>query len=269
MPIISVEYAEILSLFIIPLTIGTAGGLCFKERKGLDYFITVSAIAFSILFTVQYNVIREYKGFDLIEAARNNAVTLLEESDSELSKVFEQYNTPAAGREKIRADFKTSVMILKDNKWLQLARDVIPFVSFFYALSIAGFSFFLMRKYLMKKAGAATRALELFRINDYFIFGLIAGWSGVILLDKNIFPVISIVSLNVALMVSTLYTVQALGIIKYFFQKRGFPIYILPLLIITIFILGPSAVMFTVILLMGIGSLDLWSDFRKLSPKKE
>jgi hypothetical protein len=47
------------------------------------------------------------------------------------------------------------------------------------------------------------------------------------------------------------------------------PIVLLPLLIMTILILGPSIIVFAMIVLIGIGTLDLWADFRKLNPEIE
>jgi len=47
------------------------------------------------------------------------------------------------------------------------------------------------------------------------------------------------------------------------------PVVILPLLILTLLFLGPSIIMFAMIVLIGIGTLDLWGDFRKLVPEIE
>jgi hypothetical protein len=134
---------------------------------------------------------------------------------------------------------------------------------------VASFSFLLMKKIFMKKQGEGVRSLELFRLNDYFIFSLIAGWGIFLLLDKNQFPVITVMALNIALAASVLYIIQALGIIKFFIIKKGMPVIMLPLVILTLLILGPSILVFSMILLIGLGTLDLWGDFRKLTHEIE
>ena len=102
-----------------------------------------------------------------------------------------------------------------------------------------------------------------------FIFLLIAGWGIFMLLDKTLHPLISIVALNIALAASTLYIIQALGIIKFFLIKKGLRVIILPLTVITLMILGPNVLMFAMIILIGIGTLDMWGDYRKLNPETE
>ena len=78
----------------------------------------------------------------------------------------------------------------------------------------------------------------------------------------------SIISLNIALGISALYAIQALGIIKFYLIRRGLPVFLLPLLIISIILLGISAFIFAATLLTGVGTLDLWADFRKIGPDK-
>ena len=89
------------------------------------------------------------------------------------------------------------------------------------------------------------------------------------LLDSTNYPAITVIALNVALAASALYIIQAFGIIKFFIIKKGMPVFLFPLMIITLLLLGPSIIMFAMIVLIGIGALDLWGDFRKLNPEIE
>ena len=186
-----------------------------------------------------------------------------------MEKAFNQYKTPEENRKKLREDLNTSLQIIQDSKWVQFAKDMIPFSAFIYSLMVTSLSFFLMKKVFMKKQGIGVRALELFRLNDYFIFSLIAGWGIFLLLDKNRFPAVTAAALNIALAASMLYIIQALGIIKFYIIKKGVPVVLLPLMILTLLILGPSILIFAMIILIGIGTLDLWGDFRKLNPEIE
>ncbi len=268
-PVVLGGYEGGLSLYTLPLITGTVGGYCFKKSSGLDFFITFSAILFAIVFTTDFYILKNVKGYDLVEIGKSELVQILEQSRGEMEKVFDQYKTPEENRKKLREDFNTSLQMIQDSKWIQLARDMIPFTSFIYSVMVTGFSFFLMKKIFMKTQGKDVRSLEFFRLNDYTIFLIIAGWGLFMLLDKTSYPVISVAALNIALAGSVLYIIQALGILKFFIIRKGMPTVLIPLLIFTLLILGPSVIMFSMIILLGIGTLDLWGDFRKLNPKIE
>lgn len=268
-PVVLNGYEGGLSLYTLPLIAGTAGGYCFRKSSGLDFFISVTAILFAVVFTADFYFLKEVKGYDIVETGKVEVVKLLEQSRGEMEKAFEQYKTPEENRKKLRDDFNTSLQIIQDRKWVQFAKDMIPFSAFIYSLFVTSFSFLLMKKVFMKKQGTSVRALELFRLNDYFIFSLIAGWGAFLLLDKSRFPAVTAAALNIALAASVLYIIQALGVIKFFIIKKGMPVVLLPMMILTLLVLGPSILVFAMIIFIGIGTLDLWGDFRKLNPEIE
>jgi len=268
-PLFRAGYSDALTVFLTPLAIGAVAGWCLKNGKGLDRFILVSVFSFTFLFTAEYHFIKDFRNYDMIKAARDNIVLVLDKPESELNAVFKQYYKSENDRKKLREEFSRMLLILKDDKWLQFLRDMMPFISSLYGLLTASMGFYLLRKFFAKKITNRSRSLEYFRLNDYVIFALIAGWAGVIFLDKEIYPVLSIFSINTALITSMLYIVQALGVVKFKILKRGWPMYILPLSIFAAFFLGPYAVIFITIILTGIGTLDLWADFRRLITEKE
>ena len=268
-PVVISGYEGGISIYTLPFISGTAGGYCFKKSSGLDFFITVPAILFAVVFTADFYLMKQVKGYDFIDTGKVEVVKLLEQTRGEVEKAFEQYKTPEENRKKLREDLDTSLQMIQDRKWVQLAKDMIPFSAFLYSVLVTAFSFLLMKKIFMKNQGKLVRSLELFRLNDYFIFSLIAGWGLFIMLDRIQYPAISVVALNIALAASVLYIIQALGIIKFFIIKKGMPVVMLPLLILTLLVLGPSIIMFAMIVLIGIGTLDLWGDFRKLVPEIE
>jgi len=268
-PLIATGYAGLVSVFLIPAAFGTTGGLCFRYGKDFSFYLTLSTILFAVLFTAEYHALRVFKDTDIIENGRNQIVLMMEQSIGDMDRIFEEYKTPPENREKLKTEFSQSIAIIKNSKWLQFARDIVPFSAFLFGTVICGISFLIMKKWILKAASPQVKGLEFLRINDYFIFALIAGWGCFILLDNDAYPVISIAALNTALAVSSLYVAQALGIIKYFMIGRGIPVIILPLLILTLLILGAPVFIFMTILLTGLGSLDLWADFRKLGPDKE
>lgn len=263
-PVLKGGYEGGIPLFTIPLITGTTGGYVFRKRSGLDLFLPITAIVFALVFTADFYIIKKIRGYDFIDTGRDEIVQILENSRHEMESVIGRYNGSDEWKKKHTEEINTTLSVLKDGKWIQFAKDMLPFTSFLYSIVISAFSFLLLKKVFLKKEGEQVRALELFRLNDYFVFTLIAGWGAFILLNKTKYPVISVAALNVALAASTLYTIQALGIIKFFIIKKGMPVFLLPLLMFTFVLMGPSVIMFTTILLTGIGSLDLWGDFRKL-----
>jgi hypothetical protein len=110
-----------------------------------------------------------------------------------------------------------------------------------------------------------TKGLEFFRLNDYAIFILIGGWLSFLLLDKSEHEILYLAGLNIGLIVSALYLVQALGVVRFLLMKKNKPGHILTLALILTFILSIEVFVFIIILLTGFGTLDLWADFRKLN----
>jgi len=264
-PFINSNLAGFLSIFAIPLAMGTAGGICFKKGLDFAFYLKVSLLIFTVLFTSGYHSLRIFKGVDILEKSRDDIVVIMEQNSKELDKFFLEYKTPEEDQKRIKEDIRQSIDVLKDSKWLQLARDMIPFSIFFYGIVLCGFSFLILKKLILKAAGLQVRNIEFFKLNDYIIFILIAGWGAFILLDSSIYPLLSITVLNIALIVSTLYIIQAIGVIKHFLISKGIPVIIIPLAFITLALLGTGVIVFTTTLLLGLGTLDLWADFRKLN----
>ena len=113
----------------------------------------------------------------------------------------------------------------------------------------------------------------MFRLNDYFIFVLIAGLAAFrsqLLIDKSNYSVLYSAGLNIALVAALLYFMQALGVVKFFMIKRGVPGYVLPLAAAGMLIHGHVRSRCScLIMLAGVGALDVWADFRKLTPKSK
>ena len=267
-PFFITDYAGDFTVYISPAVFGITGGFCFRKKLGLDFYLTVSAIAFAVLFTGNYLFQKNVRGFDMVKASMDEMAVMLESSKSELDRVTSQYNKPKEERDRIAADIDTVIATMKDSKWMQMARDIMPFSAFLLAAAIAGTSFLFMVKFTMKNAASLVKPLQFFRLNDYFIFALISGIAGLLFLyDRyNTYPVLYVIALNTALIVSALYVIQALGIVKHYFIRRNIPVYVLPLLLITLTLISPGLMVFFMILFTGLGSLDLWADFRKLRP---
>ena len=265
-PFIVPDYAGDVSLYISPAVFGIAGGWCFRKKTGLDFFLTVSAIAFAVLFTGNYLFQKNVRGFDMVKASMDEMAIVLESSKSGIDQLAVQYNKSKEERDLIISDLNNMIATIHDSKWMQMARDIVPFSAFLLGAVIAGASFFFMMKVAMKRAAAGVKPLQFFRLNDYFIFALIAGIAGLLLVRHETYPVLYVITLNTALIVSALYVIQAMGIVKHYFIRRNIPVFVLPLLMVTMTLISPGLMVFFMILFTGLGSLDLWADFRKLQP---
>jgi hypothetical protein len=261
-------YEDIFLFYILPLIAGTIGGYCFKKGLGLDFFITVSSLLFAVSITADYHIVKYVKGYDFIDHSMLETVQLLKENKIKMEQVFDQYNISEGDKKNFLESIDVYIDILNDRKWVQFAKDMLPFAAFFYSILLTGFSFFLMKKFFMKKFGENVKALEFFRVNEFVIFILIAGWGIFIMIDEVQYPIIAVIALNISLAASVLYTIQAMGIMKFFIIKRKLPVIILPLIVITLLFV-PTVFIFVMALLTGVGILDLWGDFRKLNSNKE
>ena len=97
------------------------------------------------------------------------------------------------------------------------------------------------------------------------IFVLIASLAAVVFIKDDLSLYAKLAGLNTLLVITVLYFVQALGIIKFFLLKKGLPVIILPMFFIFLGSLSIMAFAFSVFILSGYGALDVWTDFRKLN----
>jgi hypothetical protein len=223
---------------------------------------------FAVSITADYHILKYVKEYDFIDHSAAETAQLLKENKIKMEQVFEQYNRSEDDKKKFLESIDTYIDTLGDRKWVQFAKDMLPFAAFFYSILLTGFSFFLMKKFFLRKYGENVKALEFFRVNEFVIFILIAGWGIFIMIDKIQYPTITAIALNAGLAVSVLYTIQAIGIIKFFIMKRKMPVFILPLIIISLMLM-PMVFVFVMAMLTGFGVLDLWGDFRKLNSNNE
>jgi uncharacterized protein YybS (DUF2232 family) len=218
------QFDELHPLMLSLFIVGITAGYTFREKKSLQL----------------------YKNTDILDKSKENIVTIVNASNiqkSEQEAFLEQ---------------------LDDS--LEIVRDIIPFAYFINSLFFSLISFFFIRLFMKRYIAGQEKSpgLELFQLHDYFIYALILGWLAVLLVDKSEYAIIYITGLNIALIFSVLYLIQSLGIVKYFLIKKGLPLFIIPLTLITILFLGLKVTLFISIILSSVGAIDFWADFRKL-----
>lgn len=238
-----------LPFVITPLVLGTIGGYTFKKGKSFTFFLVTSACSLALIFGGYFYAMMFFEKIDFVGMLRG-----------ELVKFLNTARAPEDIKSQFLADFDGSKEDI-------IAR--VPFSSFLNAVILAGIAFVVVRRFFSRMPNVgAVPGLEYFKLNEYFIFVLIAGLGLYLLIDKTNYGVLSNAGLNAVLISAVLYFVQALGIVKFHLIKRGAPAYILPLVLVTMTIMGIWILFFLFILLAGFGTLDVWADFRKLAKQE-
>lgn len=237
-------------LVIAPFLLGGIGGYTFKNGKGFGFFLLAASFSLAVLFAGFFYYLMIYQNVDFIGMLRGEMVTFMNAAGAPDDIKGQMLSEFDASREDI------------------IAR--IPFSSFLNSVALSGLGYVIIKRFFLRvNRVAAGPGLESFRLNEYFIFALIAGLAVYLLIDKSDYAALHSGGLNVALIAALLYFVQALGLIKYLLLKRGLPGYILPLGLSVILIMGIWMALFLFIFLAGVGALDVWADFRTMIGKNE
>lgn len=239
-----------ISSLVAPFFVGLAAGYIYKTKSSFAVFILVTAAVLFLVGTASEWYLKTYRGFDvlgLIETQLKGAIT----------------------QSSLTADDKKG-QLAELASFMLFIRDFLPFIRFVGGVIFAAFCFGVIRTWFARRLNVVlTRGVELFRLYDYFIFVLIFSWAAVLFIDGSKYALLYSIILNGALMVSALYFIQAIGVIKYFILLKGFPGYTLYLVFSMMVMLGTGGMLFFSVVLTGFGSLDLWADFRKLNAHKE
>ena len=245
-PLISGGYDREIPSILTPVVLGALGGYVFRSGRSLKFFLLSSTLGLTLLFSGNFYYLRYHEKIDILEDSKKIMLALMK-----------NYQVP---------DEKINAISVDYEKFMAIAGDLVPFSSFVYSLILASLAFMILRLFF-SRFGAFVGGLEHFRLNDYVIFSLIAGWGIFLLTDKSRLMPLYLAGLNAALIASFFYLIQALGVIKFFIMKKGLP----PVMIFVIFGIlafsGMEVMIFVLILLTGFGALDMWADFRKFSAK--
>ncbi len=230
---------------LVPFIIGGLCGYTFKTGRSLKFFILSSSLSLAVVFAGNFYYQKIYGN-----------INYLEDSKALMIKLIDSYKLPPHKKKQIIEDF---------DKMAIIASDLIPFSSFIYSLLLSSMGYLIAKLFYLRIPGFTNiKGIESFRLNDYTIFLLIAGWLLFILSDADRNYIIYYAGINIALITSILYFLQAMGVIKHFLLKKNLPSILLPLSLFIVLIIGLEAAIFVSILLTGLGTLDLWADFRKI-----
>lgn len=247
-----------LHLIITFIIVGASAGYTFRISKKLVYFIFISSLSLTLIFSFNHYYLKNFKNTDLLMNSKEALLGLL--NDNNIS------------------DVEKKQIIQRMDETLDLVKYVVPFAYFLNAflLSLAGLYFlkYIFRKLNINKTNKIIEenshnielidGIERFKIKEYLIFVYIAGWFAVLLVDRTKYNYIYITGLNIALVLSCFYLIQAFGIMKYMLAKKNIPFSLLPAVIFAFLFLGVEYFFFIIIILSSIGVIDFWVDFRKL-----
>jgi uncharacterized protein YybS (DUF2232 family) len=233
-------------MVLLPLAMGFLGGYTFTGRRSFPFFLVSVSVAFSVLMTANY-----------VYLLRVHDTDLFVESRGQVEKMMEQSEVPEERRKRMMDDFES---------WVSMARDILPFSTFIYGMIFSVIAFTLFRLVLARFVSTeGLRDLEDFRMPDAAIFVLIASLALVLLMPRQEMYYLYTGALNLLLITASLYMVQGFGVIRHILLRKGLPPSIIPLGILMALILGVHFTIFVMVVMAGLGTLDFWADFRKLS----
>lgn len=242
-----------LPILIFPVVIGVISGLTFRNKRSFQFYILLSTFVLTFFITSNHYYFNYYHNADFLVTSKEQIHKFVDET-----KVITKED-----REELTKNI---------DDFLSIFKDFIPFAYFVNSFLLSIFGFFITKfvfiRYIIKD-DERIKGIETFTLNDYLIFPLIACWMIVLFVDKNLDYLLYMVTFNIALILSFLYLLQSIGIIKFFLKKKGIPVFLLGVAFMLIMILGLEFLLFFAILLTGFGILDLWIDFRKLKENAE
>lgn len=245
----SIGYIDILVINLSALAIGSITGFAYRSKRSVQFIVLTSVFLVFGIFAADYLYETNYMGASLANEAKTAVQSFLD-----------------SGRidDKQKAEFAEQYKFV-----MEIMKDLVPFMIFVSALmiSFAGFSILDLIFKRILKAENSIKGIENFKVNEWLVFVVIFSIA-LIVFDKegNFYPA-KTVGKNILLVMTVVYFIQSLGIIKFVLMKKRIPVFIMPLFLLGMAIFSFQVFGFVVMFLAGIGLLDIWADFRKFSPE--
>jgi len=235
-------YTEMVGLQFVMA--GMLFGFVAKKFTFQRYFVvTVLVLWFSLL--VVYYLHFNIKGIDVIANNQKLIQEMIEGSSLGTAQKL--------------------VLMQQLNDFLPTMKILLPFSYFFSSVVISLFIYAIVYAFFIrfKLLTSSDSKFSLFRVNEWVVFVLIASWATV-LLGKEVHYLWAI-ALNIGMLLCVVYTIQGLSIVNYFFEKRQWPKVYGMLVLVVSMLLGFQVLFFIVTMLMGLGVIDFWMNFRKIA----
>ena len=244
---LTASYHEFFVFLTSAIIIGSLIGILVRGKKSVQFFITIASLTCTIFSYGSFLYVNKVMKIDTISQSKAQWLEIIDASKAD----------PAE-----KTAFKENM-----DGALTILRSIMPFNFFLNGLFWSTVIYLFLRIFFKRKIiqkGIQIKGIERYRLNDYLIF-LLIGSLAVFIAAGSKNKIVYMVSLNCLLILTTLYIIQALGIVKYFLLKKHLPTSLLPATMLLILLLGIEATVFVSMLLAGCGALDLWADFRKLN----
>lgn len=214
------------------------------QRFSFQRYFIVSVLVLWFSLLVVYYLQYYLKGIDIVVDNQKMIQQMIESSS-------------------LGAAEKTVILQQLEN-FVPTMRILTPFSYFFTSIVISLFIYVLMYAFFIrfKFLKVSDSQFTLFRVDEWIVFLLIISWATVLL--GNSAHVLWAIALNIGLILCVVYTIQGLSIVSFYFEKKQWPkLYGMVLLFMGV-LLGFQVLFFIITMLMGLGIIDFWMNFRKI-----
>ncbi len=245
----SIGYIDILVINLSALAIGSITGFAYRTKRSVQFIVLTSVFLVFGIFAADYLYETNYMGASLANEAETAVQSFLNSGKLD---------------DKQKAEFAEQYKFV-----MEIMKDLVPFMIFVSALmiSFAGFSILDLIFKRILKAENFVKGIENFKVNEWLVFLVIVSISLIVFDQGGKFYPAKAAGKNILLVLTVIYFIQSLGILKFVLMKKRIPVFIMPLFLLGMAIFSFQVFGFIVMFLAGIGLLDIWADFRKFSPE--
>jgi len=244
---------EIFTIYlVITLFLAVLVYLCLTERlslsSGLAALIVASVGVIGILWAA-----KAYLGYDPAGAA-------IKSYDAMIASV-----TAEVAKGKAQAWAVTFVTMARDS--CVYAFRVVPGATIFYLFLTLFISNSLVTRGMLRRDPSKTRITFSFletRLDFFFVWLLIAGWTGLFLSHELKNAVLNLFFLNSVYILAACFGLQGLAVVVTLIRRMSLPMWLWIAIAVLLLGFSPGSRSVTVILVCGIGLLDEWFHFRKI-----
>lgn len=245
----SIGYIDILVINLSALAIGSITGFAYRTKRSVQFIVLTSVFLVFGIFAADYLYETNYMGASLANEAETAVQSFLDSGKLD---------------DKQKAEFAEQYKFV-----MEIMKDLVPFMIFVSALmiSFAGFSILDLIFKRILKAENFVKGIENFKVNEWLVFLVIVSISLIVFDQGGKFYPAKAAGKNILLVLTVIYFIQSLGILKFVLMKKRIPVFIMPLFLLGMAIFSFQVFGFIVMFLAAIGLLDIWADFRKFSPE--
>ncbi len=200
----SIGYIDILVINLSALAIGSITGFAYRTKKSVQFIVLTSVFLVFGIFAADYLYETNYMGASLANEAETAVQSFMDSGKLD---------------DKQKAEFAEQYKFV-----MEIMKDLVPFMIFISALmiSFAGFSILDLIFKRILKAENFVKGIENFKVNEWFVFLVIVSIALIVFDKGGRFYPAKAVGKNILLVLTVIYFIQSLGIIKFVLMKKEF-----------------------------------------------